>query len=43
MKKTEAFFELIRSDIRPFSDLNSGLQSIEIAECLEKRIPVYEL
>lgn len=41
-EENRSFFELIRSGIKPFSDLESGLQSIEIAECLEKRIPLYE-
>ena len=41
-EENRSFFELIKSDVKPFSDLKSGLQSIEIAECLEKRIKVYE-
>ena len=41
-EENRSFFELIRSGVKPYSDLKSGLQSMEIAECLEKRIPVYE-
>ena len=41
-EENRSFFELIKSGAKPFCDLNTGLQSIEIAECLEKRIPIYE-
>ena len=41
-EENRSFFELIKSGVKPYSDLKSGLQSMEIAECLEKRISVYE-
>jgi len=40
-EENRSFFELIRSGVKPFCDLSTGLQSIEIADCLEKRKTVY--
>ena len=35
------FFELIRSGAEPFCDLESAVQSVEIADCLRQRKEKY--
>lgn len=41
MKKTAAFFELIRSGVQPFSDLESGMQAVELADLIRNRVKFY--
>ena len=36
------FFDCIRKGIRPLGDIASGLQSVEIAECIRYRKDSYE-
>lgn len=36
------FFDCIRNDIRPAGDIASGLQAVEIAECIRNRKSSYE-
>jgi predicted dehydrogenase len=38
-----AFFDAVREGRRPSGDIASGLQSVEIADCIRKRISVYSL
>lgn len=35
------FFDIIRGGKAPESDIDTGIQSVEIADCLRKRIPSY--
>jgi predicted dehydrogenase len=35
------FFDCIRAGIRPTGDIASGLQAVEIAECIRKRKSSY--
>ena len=40
--ENEAFSDDLRNGIRPPGDIESGLQPVEIAECIRKRSPIYE-
>ena len=40
-RENENFFEAVRAGRQPECDLRSGLQSVEIMDCLRKRIKIY--
>jgi len=39
--ENEAFFDDLRAARRPAGDIKSGLQSVEIADCIRHRLPEY--
>ena len=40
-EENRSFFELIRSGVQPFSDLESGMQAVELADLIRNRIKSY--
>ena len=41
-EENRSFFEMFRSGAAPTCDLESGMQSVDIANCLRNRKQVYE-
>ena len=41
-EENRSFFEHLRAGEKPQNDLPSGIQGVEIADCIRKRITVYK-